>query len=241
MHTNFPFLLLMYARNNIFFILSKPTQASPLNILSSYALNNKSTYFSIFFILDSISIVFTTLSTLFLDEHVVETIALQEIDTIVVPFVTLAHAHIGGNHDVSFTIMHTGDVGITGNAKLLREIWGEFTNNGLFLLIIIHGTGDGIAWNEGRRGTDQKTKEREEGKKEENLITEVNLPTLIVKNNRFICLGTYLPGQLFFCRLPWRVLPERHHLLHRQPRIHSRQIQAAVASGSPLPGIRPLP
>ena len=154
----------MYARNNKFFILSKPTQASPLNILSSYALNNKSTYFSIFFILDSISIVFTTLSTLFLDEHVVETIALQEIDTIVVPFVTLAHAHIGGNHDVSFTIMHTGDVGITGNAKLLREIWGEFTNNGLFLLIIIHGTGDGIAWNGGRRGTDQKTKEREEKK-----------------------------------------------------------------------------
>ena len=207
--------------------------------------------FLYFLILDSISIVFTTLSTLFLDEHVVETIALQEIDTIVVPFVTLAHAHIGGNHDVSFTIMHTGDVGITGNAKLLREIWGEFTNNGLFLLIIIHGTGDGIAWNGGRRGTDQKTKEREEekreerkgeeGKREENLITEVNLPTLIVKNNRFICLGTYLPGQLFFCRLPWRVLPERHHLLHRQPRIHSRQIQAAVASGSPLPGIRPLP
>ncbi|WP_337946745.1 hypothetical protein [Segatella sp.] len=63
--------------------------------------------------------------------------------------------------------MHTGDVGITGNAKLLREIWGEFTNNGLFLLIIIHGTGDGIAWNGGRRGTDQKTKEREEGKREE--------------------------------------------------------------------------
>ncbi|MGN9179198.1 hypothetical protein [Segatella copri] len=61
--------------------------------------------------------------------------------------------------------MHTGDVGITGNAKLLREIWGEFTNNGLFLLIIIHGTGDGIAWNGGRRGTDQKTKEREERKK----------------------------------------------------------------------------
>ena len=207
--------------------------------------------FLYFLILDSISIVFTTLSTLFLDEHVVETIALQEIDTIVVPFVTLAHAHIGGNHDVSFTIMHTGDVGITGNAKLLREIWGEFTNNGLFLLIIIHGTGDGIAWNGGRRGTDQKTKEREEekreerkgeeGKREENLITEVNLPTLIVKNNRFICLGTYLPGQLFFCRLPWRVLPERHHLLHRQPRIHSRQTQAAVASGSPWPGIRPLP
>ena len=121
--------------------------------------------FLYFLILDSISIVFTTLSTLFLDEHVVETIALQEIDTIVVPFVTLAHAHIGGNHDVSFTIMHTGDVGITGNAKLLREIWGEFTNYGLFLLIIIHGTGDGIAWNGGRRGTDQKTKEREERKK----------------------------------------------------------------------------
>ena len=72
--------------------------------------------FLYFLILDSISIVFTTLSTLFLDEHVVETIALQEIDTIVVPFVTLAHAHIGGNHDVSFTIMHTGDVGITDSA-----------------------------------------------------------------------------------------------------------------------------
>jgi hypothetical protein len=54
---------------------------------------------------------------------------------------------------------------IFGNAKLLREIWGEFTNNGLFLLIIIHGTGDGIAWNGGRRGTEQKTKEREERKK----------------------------------------------------------------------------
>ena len=95
---------------------------------------------------------------------------------------------------------------------------------------------------EGKR-EEEKREERkgEEGKREENLITEVNLPTLIVKNNRFICLGTYLPGQLFFCRLPWRVLPERHHLLHRQPRIHSRQIQAAVASGSPLPGIRPLP
>ena len=56
---------------------------------------------------------------------------------------------------------------IFGNAKLLREIWGEFTNNDLFLLIIIHGTGDGIAWNGGRRGTEQKTKEREEGKREE--------------------------------------------------------------------------
>jgi hypothetical protein len=51
---------------------------------------------------------------------------------------------------------------IFGNAKLLREIWGEFTNNGLFLLIIIHGTGDGIAWNGGRRGTEQKSKERSE-------------------------------------------------------------------------------
>ena len=36
--------------------------------------------FLYFLILDSISIVFTTLSTLFLDEHVVETIALQGID-----------------------------------------------------------------------------------------------------------------------------------------------------------------
>ena len=55
---------------------------------------------------------------------------------------------------------------IFGNAKLLREIWGKFTNKGLFLLIIIHGTGDGIAWNGGRRGTEQKTKEREGRKKE---------------------------------------------------------------------------
>ena len=36
--------------------------------------------FLYFLILDSISIVFTTLCTLFLDEHVVKTIALQEID-----------------------------------------------------------------------------------------------------------------------------------------------------------------
>ena len=36
--------------------------------------------FLYFLILDSISRVFTTLSTLFLDEHVVETIALQKID-----------------------------------------------------------------------------------------------------------------------------------------------------------------
>ena len=86
-----------------------------------------------------------------------------------------------------------------------------------------------------------RKEKREEGKREENLITEVNLPTLIVKNNRFICSGTYLPGQQSFCRLPWRVLPKRHRLLHRLPRIHSRQIQAAVASESPLLGIQPLP
>ena len=96
-----------------------------------------------------------------------------------------------------------------------------------------------------RRGRKEKRKEgkrkegkRKEGKREENLITEVNLPTLIVKNNRFICSGAYLPGQQSFCRLPWRVLPKRHRLLHRLPRIHSRQTQAAVASESPLPGIR---
>ena len=60
----------------------------------------------------------------------VETIALQEIDTIVVPFVTLAHAHIGGNHDVSFTIMHTGDVGITGSAFNAGVLfWIEDTGN----------------------------------------------------------------------------------------------------------------
>ena len=110
-----------------------------------------------------------------------------------------------------------------------------------------------------RRGRKEKRKERKKGgkkkggkkkggkkkgrkgKREENLITEVNLPTLIVKNNRFICSGTYLPEQQSFCRLPWRVLPERHRWLHRLPRIHSRQTQAAGASGSPLPGIQPLP
>ena len=54
---------------------------------------------------------------------------------------------------------------IFGNAKLLREIWGEFTNNDLFLLIIIHGTGDGIAWNGGRRGGDGTEDKGEGGKK----------------------------------------------------------------------------
>ena len=101
--------------------------------------------FLYFLILDSISIVFTTLSTLFLDEHVVETIALQEIDTIVVPFVTLAHAHIGGNHDVSFTIMHTGDVGITDsafNAGML--FWIEDRVAAIDVLIVVTITGNSV-------------------------------------------------------------------------------------------------
>ena len=101
--------------------------------------------FLYFLILDSISIVFTTLSTLFLDEHVVETIALQEIDTIVVPFVTLAHAHIGGNHDVSFTIMHTGDVSITGsafNAGML--FWIEDRVAAIDVLIVVTITGNSV-------------------------------------------------------------------------------------------------
>ena len=101
--------------------------------------------FLYFLILDSISIVFTTLSTLFLDEHVVETIALQEIDTIVVPFVTLAHAHIDGNHDVSFTIMHTGDVGITGsafNAGML--FWIEDRVAAIDVLIVVTITGNSV-------------------------------------------------------------------------------------------------
>lgn len=101
--------------------------------------------FLYFLILDSISIVFTTLSTLFLDEHVVETIALQEIDTIVVPFVTLAHAHIGGNHDVSFTIMHTGDVGITGsafNAGML--FWIEDRVAAIDVLTVVTITGNSV-------------------------------------------------------------------------------------------------
>ena len=101
--------------------------------------------FLYFLILDSISIVFTTLSTLFLDEHVVETIALQEIDTIVVPFVTLAHAHIGGNHDVSFTIMHTGDVGITDsafNAGML--FWIEDRVAAIDVLTVVTITGNSV-------------------------------------------------------------------------------------------------
>ena len=101
--------------------------------------------FLYFLILDSISIVFTTLSTLFLDEHVVETIALQEIDTIVVPFVTLAHAHIGGNHDVSFTIMHTGDVGITGTAFDAGMLfWIEDRVAAIDVLIVVTITGNSV-------------------------------------------------------------------------------------------------
>ena len=101
--------------------------------------------FLYFLILDSISIVFTTLSTLFLDEHVVETIALQEIDTIVVPFVTLAHAHIGGNHDVSFTIMHTGDVGIAGTALDAGVLfWIEDRVAAIDVLIAVTITGNSV-------------------------------------------------------------------------------------------------
>ena len=101
--------------------------------------------FLYFLILDSISIVFTTLSTLFLGEHVVETIALQEIDTIVVLFVTLAHAHIGGNHDVSFTIMHTGDVGIAGTAFDAGMLfWIEDRIAAIDVLIVVTITGNSV-------------------------------------------------------------------------------------------------
>lgn len=87
----------------------------------------------------------TTLSTLFLDEHVVETIALQEIDTIVVLFVTLAHAHIGGNHDVSFTIMHTGDVGIAGTAFDAGMLfWIEDRVAAIDVLIVVTITGNSV-------------------------------------------------------------------------------------------------
>ena len=58
---------------------------------------------------------------------------------------------------------------IFGNAKLLREIWGEITNNGLLLLIIIQGTGDGIAWNGGgmgQRGEEDEEREEEKGERE---------------------------------------------------------------------------
>ena len=142
-------------------------------------------------------------------------------------------------------------------------------------MIYARGTGDGIAWNGGERGTggglegnwretggglkgglkggtERELEGREKGRKTS--ITEINLPALIVKNNRFllaqefiylgcdlICSGTYLPGLRSFCRLPWHELPEKRRWRHRLPRIHSRQTLAAVASGSPLPGILPLP
>lgn len=72
-------------------------------------------------------------------------LTLQEIDTIVVPFVTLAHAHIGGNHDVSFIIMHTGDVGITGsafNAGML--FWIEDRVSAIDVLIVVTITGNSV-------------------------------------------------------------------------------------------------
>ena len=43
-------------------------------------------------------------------------LTLQEIDTMVIPLVALANAHIGGNHDVTLAIVHAGDVGIAGTA-----------------------------------------------------------------------------------------------------------------------------
>ena len=49
------------------------------------------------------------------------------------------------------------------------------------------GTGDGIAWNGGRRGTGREKRGREEMKKgRKTSITEINLPALIVKNNRIL-------------------------------------------------------
>ena len=58
---------------------------------------------------------------------------------------TLAHAHIGGNHDVSFTIMHTGDVGITGsafNAGML--FWIEDRVAAIDVLIVVTITGNSV-------------------------------------------------------------------------------------------------
>ena len=76
---------------------------------------------------------------------VLQILTLQEIDAIVVPFVALAHAHIGGNHDVSFAIVHTGDVGITGsafNAGMLLWIEDRFAI--IDVLIVVAITGNGI-------------------------------------------------------------------------------------------------
>ena len=76
---------------------------------------------------------------------VLQILTLQEIDAIVVPFVALAHAHIGGNHDVSFAIVHTGDVGITGsafNAGML--FWIEDRVAIIDVLIVVAITGNGI-------------------------------------------------------------------------------------------------
>ena len=64
-------------------------------------------------------------------------------------------------------------------------------------MIYARGTGDGIAWNGGERGTggrrererrrgDGKGDGRGEEKGRKTSITEINLPALIVKNNRFI-------------------------------------------------------
>ena len=47
---------------------------------------------------------------------VFQVLALQEVDAIVIPLAALAHAHIGGNHDVALAIVHAGDVGIAGTA-----------------------------------------------------------------------------------------------------------------------------
>ena len=72
-------------------------------------------------------------------------LTLQEIDTIVVPFVTLAHAHIGGNHDVSFTIMHTGDVGIAGTALDAGVLfWIEDRVAAIDVLIVVTITGNSV-------------------------------------------------------------------------------------------------
>ncbi len=43
---------------------------------------------------------------------VFQVLALQEVDAIVIPLAALAHAHLGGNHDVALAIVHAGDVGI---------------------------------------------------------------------------------------------------------------------------------
>ena len=45
-----------------------------------------------------------------------EIVGCQEINAVVVPFVRLGDAHIGGNHEESAVVVATGDKGIAGTS-----------------------------------------------------------------------------------------------------------------------------